>query len=115
MSHASDGRVKGPGVAVRAPTDGAGERHIPTWAMGGGHMDPRPTARSIPHGSTSAPTTLCIPTYPQYSLASGSLDTVDSGAPQAYTWRDVRCSYEQRGSGARGSKPVEVEVRCWDG
>lgn len=44
-----------------------------------------------------------------HSLASGSIETVDSGAPQSYTWRDVRCSYEQRSS-ARGSKPVEVEV-----
>lgn len=45
-----------------------------------------------------------------HSLASSNLDTVDSSAPQSYTWRDVRCSYEQR-SPARGDKPVEVEVR----
>ncbi len=42
---------------------------------------------------------------------------MDSGAPQSYTWRDVRCSYEQRsaGGGTRGSKPVEVEVRMRGG
>lgn len=45
-------------------------------------------------------------------MDGSGIETMDSGAPQSYTWRDVRCSYEQRGgAGGRGSKPVEIEVR----
>ncbi|GAB5035572.1 abc transporter g family protein [Nannochloropsis oceanica] len=39
----------------------------------------------------------------------GSSDSVDSSAPQSYTWRNIRCSYEANNQ-SRGGKPVVVEV-----
>jgi len=42
-------------------------------------------------------------------MDGSSSDSVDSSAPQSYTWRNIRCSYEATNQ-SRGGKPVEIEV-----